>query len=345
MALAIQPATPRLARRSLSLREQIEAMTNPEYSPPYAGQHTLLLPVGLRLDNDRDGLVWDRLELRPRTASTTRRCLWDFVALAGAEDDAIVRFVSRWGVLDWGEGRGILDADAEGYRALVEWDAAAETVSTWLRAFVLTEASGVLSADDLWPLVENLMLEMDQKGILGIPPEWQWLAGLDRDDPARSALPTDSSEWVGRADDILRAYREAQRHHWAARWQAERQAGTWLAAQRWIVSQVLSFWIEPYKTMIRTGWDDTGRRIEYTAYGVREIVGAHMASVFSAPMPDVYLCSVCARPFELSGNGARRPRDGARRFCGDACRLAARRESNRAAWHRNKDRWRGHHDA
>lgn len=340
MALAPQPAIVRLPRRSLSLREQIEAMTNLEHHPPYAGHHTLLLPVGLHLVDEGEAMVWDRLELRPRPASSTRRCLWDFAGLAGADDTEMLRFVNRWGLLDWGEDHGMLDTDVEGSRALVEWDAAIETVSLWLRAFVLTEASGPLTAEEFWPLVYHLMLEMNIKGILGIPPEWQWLAGLGENDPARSVFPTDPAEWAGRADAFLDAIREAERNQWIARWQAERQAGTWLTAQRWLVSQVLNFWIEPYEGMVRTIWDDAGRRIEYTAYGVREIVGAHMAAIFAAPMADVYLCSMCGRAFELPDGEARRPREGARRFCGDACRLAARRESNRAAWHRHKDQWR-----
>jgi hypothetical protein len=188
-------------------------------------------------------------------------------------------------------------------------------------------------------MVDDLMTDAALRDGIGVPDRWRWLAGLENDDRVEQ-LTRDLMQRVVSYDEFREALDDAQTERWAAQWQVARESGAWLAAQRWLVSQALNYWIESHGAEPHTTWDDAGRRIEYMAYGVREIVGAHMASIFAAPMPGVYLCSVCDRPFELDDTARRRPREGARRYCGEACRLNARRESNRAAWHRHKDQWR-----
>lgn len=54
---------------------------------------------------------------------------------------------------------------------------------------------------------------------------------------------------------------------------------------------------------------------------------------------ELYICSVCEKPFSLP-EGARRPREGFSRFCSDDCRKKSKRALNLKYWHQNKHDWR-----
>ncbi len=133
---------------------------------------------------------------------------------------------------------------------------------------------------------------------------------------------------------------------------AERRAGRGVALQRELIVNLLGEIAMPPEhrssdayaavpLLFGFSWDDRGRRIEARATGVREIVASHLLSIFGSSQPDVFICSVCGTPFSTaSAQTRRRPRAGVKRLCSDACRLAAKQESNRASWNKNKDRWR-----
>jgi hypothetical protein len=134
--------------------------------------------------------------------------------------------------------------------------------------------------------------------------------------------------------------------------ETERRAGRGVALQRELIVNLLGEIVMPpsdrssdegpsVPLLFGYSWDDRGRRVEARASGVREVVASHLLSIFAAAQPDIFVCSVCGTPFSTeSAQAQRRPRAGVKRLCSEACRLVAKRESNRASWNKNKDRWR-----
>jgi hypothetical protein len=325
LAGVARPARPPI--RSLRLRERIEAVANMGNSPRHIGQHHLLKPVGLRIDK-HEYLEWERLELEPLQPSATRACLWEFVELENKGPADVPAFVERWGVLDWGEDAVYLVTEAKGGRSIWDWYHHAATTSTWLRLLALAQADEPADADTLWPLADDVSIDLGHMASELVPIEVKWLTTLGE--------PFSVEDFTGSAE----RYNQRRQDAWTTRWQEQLAGGGWRALQRWLIAKHLAGRIEAHYFTLSPRWDDQGRHIMYTAYGVLEIVGAHMAAIFSAPTPEVYLCSVCERPYEWIVSGGRRPREGARRFCSSDCRETARRETNRAAWHRHKRRWR-----
>ena len=75
--------------------------------------------------------------------------------------------------------------------------------------------------------------------------------------------------------------------------------------------------------------------LHFVADGLFAVVASHLMSSATQPTGEssaAVLCSWCQRPL-LN-------REQWTKFCGEDCRASSRRSSNRASWHRNKNRWR-----
>lgn len=328
---ALRVTPPKRVRLDLEL-VGLDVMMNSERLP--SGSHVLLMPVGMQRGEYQNGvwapdgerLRWDRIETRTESAEATAQCIWDFIGLVDGAVDDFVGFVSKWGLLDFGE-------DLDGFE-------------------------GYMGKRQLFDFGERLDSRLtDQAGSSHFA-KWRRVAH-----EARSALRiiavTEAGELVGEdVLEILDYWDDFQRTLWSTarrqeRWRAERKAGRGLALQkRFIVNFFNGFvgklgpseeqeyglhrpWTFPLEPVVL--WDDEGRRLESVAYGVRQVVGAHLLSIFTTPGVDVFICSVCGNPYPFEPSECqRRPRKGRRRFCGEACVTTARRASNRASWHRNK---------
>jgi len=94
-------------------------------------------------------------------------------------------------------------------------------------------------------------------------------------------------------------------------WRKECEEGRGLVLQRELVVRELA----PPRIDREFFWDEKGKRAHDLAEGVHQIVGAHLGRMFLAPQLDIYVCSMCGRPFPFDDQpGVRRPKRGARRF-------------------------------
>ncbi len=274
-----------------------------------------------------DHLVWRSVLARDVDPDETLHCLWEYVRLPENPTERIPKFVQTWGLLEWGPGSELAESEKE--QGFAEWIEAAEEAERLLRAFVMTEQGDLVPEDLLWDLREG-----DRRQYYSYDEEY-------------GVRPISQEEI-----QILRVSR--QRDYF----DTERRAGRGLALQRALIVNLLGEIVMPPENrswgdertvqgepavplLFGYTWDDRGRRVEARASGVREIVASHLLSIFASSQPDVFICSVCGRPFSTeSAQTLRRPRAGVRRLCSEACRIAAKRESNRASWNKNKDRWR-----
>ena len=309
-----------------------------EAEPLSGAVHILLIPRQLRLASDEKsdgidprnvttedlmdaghGLVffWDSLTLHEVTPDSTRRCLWDLIDLVSVPEESLaeecVRFVERWGTLDFGEDAPyMVDLDQPQHGDPLEF--------LWLaqrsRSLLVT-----LAATEVGELVDERLL-LDLKD------------GDAAELEAPSLIETLIS---GSLEDYMALKLERQR----ARWRDQRAAGQGLDLQRSLVSTLVTqdYLFNPEQ--FEAEWSSNGRRVQRVSRGVREIIGAHVSAVFMSPQVDIFTCSVCGKPFEfVEYLGKRRPRRGTQRFCSKPCRSVARRASNRKAWHQNKAKWR-----
>jgi hypothetical protein len=165
--------------------------------------------------------------------------------------------------------------------------------------------------------------------------------GIDADKTAArismdEVLAARTDAWPGPfADELITADQVTKATEY---WRSARRNGEGLDPQRRLVSTMLLNWMEsPAGNPV---WDDRGRRSETAAYGVYDIVGSHLYSIFGSQQMDVFTCSICERPFEFQADeGRRRPGRGRRRYCSDVCRAEGKRRDNLTSWHRNKSRW------
>lgn len=84
-------------------------------------------------------------------------------------------------------------------------------------------------------------------------------------------------------------------------------------------------------------WNEAGRRTSLVAMGWRGIASAQLLTLFAAS-ETLYICSQCGKPFQVD-ESERKPREGFGRYCSTECKRLAKLASNRASWHRNKDKW------
>jgi hypothetical protein len=268
-----------------------------------------------------DHVLWTNVVARDADPDGTLQCLWDFVRLAEHTVQQLPDFVLRWGLLEWGPGSELSERESE--QCISDWSEAAEETECLLRAFAMTEQGQLVPESVLWKLREG-----DRREHFPYGPE-----------VAARRL----SQWERH---VIR--NERQREYF----ESERRAGRGVALQRELIVNILGQVAMPSDRRASEGdpdvplslglsWDDRGRRVEARASGVREIVASHLLSIFGSSQPDVFICSVCGTPFSTtSAQTQRRPRAGVKRLCSEACRLEAKRESNRASWNKNKDRWR-----
>jgi hypothetical protein len=338
--------------RELSIREQLEGAGFELVTSQKAEQvtHLVLRPRNLRFARDaaseeewpeyhwaEDGLlthvIWDGLDLEEMSPNETEACLWDLLYLTGPTIPApipeefhgfrrdwledVFTFISRWGLLDYGEYVE-RDQPSDGVRALSEWIFAAEEVSILLELMSLTE-QGIVAPPERF-------LDMVRWLDLNVHPIYP--TQIDRGLPTWDSILV-SPGWHEsliesvKAGNGLRLQREAV---------ARMLVGIGAAPEyRRVQDEVPSF----AQTYI---WDENGRRSLVRARGVREIVATQARALFTSPELNLYVCAVCQSPFRLD-DGQRRPRRGVKALCSQECRQLAKQESNRASWHRNKQRW------
>lgn len=285
----------------------------------YKARTMLLMPIGLRtVGTDEEGhlvsgddlLAWDRIELREVKGPDSPRCLWDFINLTGAPAEALLRFVQTWGLLDFGDDAAyMLDIEKEGWSELSEWRRLANEIRAMLFCIVKTGEGELVGEDILETLREGDPYDP------GPPPPRLLKRGI--------SLHTFSA-WG----------RDRKKEHW----QAERRAGRGLDLQRTIAMNLLLGWINPLD--IVPTWDESGLHVVTEARGAKEIIGTELLAIFTTPQFDVFICSICQRPYPLSiAEGSRRPRLGTRRLCSESCRRAAKRIDDLKSWHSNKHKW------
>jgi hypothetical protein len=317
------------SRRNLRLEELLEELGFEMTANLLPGNFRLLRPEGLRLAGLTD-LQPERLgvPVRPRLVEgdeylywrgyeyvevdedEARRCFWEFIESRETDPRAVHDFNSYWGLVK-----------SAGEPDLAGWSRVDSFTKEVLqaRSFLVT-----LAATEAGDLVPDAVLE-----------------SLDEPDPEFSSDVWDllalqqGFELPGR--DVRAAVLEAEERR--ARRQRMRNDGVGLELQRILIS---SFLDEKYA--LAPGWptwDSRGRRIERIVTGVENIVWAHLHSLFTATQIDIYVCGICGKPFEFDEAAfERRPRKGVRRLCSDACRLEAKRASNRESWQKNSQRWR-----
>ena len=288
-----------------------------------AGRHFLLRPIGLRyekeegipeiLGNDPNvGMVWDGIEFEESSAASTAKCIWDFISLLNRPPTEIHDFVGKWGLYDFGEDMKWGTVDQTASVTLTNLVGHVREVDAILRILAATEAEELVPLDLLSELHAYDTTESDFRTEL---------------DAGRVAWGLGSREWQRfRHDRML------------DRWTFERQRGHGLALQRSMIEHALYYWSSEVSSYLI--WDENGRRQETSAYGVMQIIAAQLTNIFMSTTLDVFVCSVCARPFSFETTEAlRRPKTGAQRFCTHACRAEAKRQANLASWHKNKARW------
>jgi len=274
-----------------------------------------------------DHLVWQRVLAEDVDAEETLPCLWEFVRLPEDARHGVPRFVQKWGLLEWGSGSEFETHERE--QSFAAWIEAAEEVERLLKAFVMTEQGELVPDSLLWDLRAGDLREYYSY------------------DTEYDARPMSQEEIHGLSLTRQHDYYET-----------ERRAGRGVALQRGLIVNLLGEVAMPpdarppaddriadegpeVPLLFGYSWDERGRRVEARASGVREIVASHLLSIFAAAQPDVFVCSVCGTPYSMeSARAQRRPRAGVKRLCSEGCRLEAKRESNRASWDKNKDRWR-----
>ncbi len=288
-----------------------------------AGRHFLLRPMGLRYEEEEGipailgddaniGMVWDGIEFEESSAASTAKCIWDFVALLDQPLTAIHDFVGKWGLYDFGEDMDWMTVDQTAEKGLVEWVEQIREVDAILRILAATETEELVPLDLLSDLHAYDTTEPDFKNEL--------IGGR---------IPTGLG-----SQELQRFLRDRM----LDRWTFERHRGYGLALQRSMIEHALNYWSSEVSSY--PIWDENGRRLETSAYGVMQIIAAQLTNIFMSTTLDVFICSVCARPFSFEATGAlRRPKTGAQRFCTHACRVEAKRQANLASWHKNKARW------
>ncbi|MHB8685222.1 MAG: hypothetical protein ACYC9X_12960, partial [Dehalococcoidia bacterium] len=209
----------------------------------------------------------------------------------------------------------------DGYQSIADWEEAAEEIRKLLMAIAITEEGEVVP--------ETLLRDLRH--------------GDRRDYFHYSDLASQG----GRL-----SMNEVSAARQLAHYSDERRAGRGLALQRELIVNLLGEVAVPPESRSYDAppavplsffysWDNRGRRLEARADGVREIVASHLLSMFGSADLDVFICSMCGNPYSReTAQTQRRPRAGVKRLCSEACRKAAKRESNRSSWNKNKDRWR-----
>jgi hypothetical protein len=322
---------------------------------PYSVRHTLLMPVDLRVESltqfrrrlrprsmdaedkaSGDELVftWESMERREVAASSTEGALWDLMKLVEPSTETIMDLTQKWGMPSatwerdspWGRfqapdgtfGLGVIEVDS--------WRDFAASVRQFLMLLGLTYQESLVD--------EAFLKSIQTWEPLPRMPEIEWTPALTRE--GTDALG--SRLGVPPGGDLNR---EIVRRREERRWQSllkEFREGRGLAQQRRLLANRLTSLLSMKGATFV--WDEDRRAVEREAIGLDEIVLTHIATIFLAPEVNVLICSVCGAPFPFDDAlQTRRPRYGVRRFCGQACRLEAKRESNRLSWGRNSRRW------
>lgn len=279
--------------------------------------HTLLKGDRLRIEGE-ELLAWDSLQSVNVPARDTQRCLWDFLELARIPDGeaelfgrSVLTFADTWGVLAY-------DYDTRpeepGEQELAGWRERADSAQAILLTLIATDEGRICDVESMAPL------RFWDEHPFEKPVDMEWA-------------------WYRRPDGSIRSLEEmrATREIWRLdNWRREQRAGRGLELQRELLSSSMAEWIGTLG--LGAEWDEDGRRLEELAVGVHDIVGAHLAAIFASKVLGVFVCSICGKPYEVSEE-QRRPRQGARRLCSEACRKEAKRQDNLVSWHRNKSRW------
>lgn len=364
------------------LRWRVDALTSSTGQSSRTARHVIFDPVDLRIvidrgDDDYDGIrigynhagqdiyappegePWlhvSGLTEREIPISRASDCLWDSLKLLGhgrpfptngfvgehlsdlpsvlnirwndwSSDDEFhfletvaIPFIEKWGIaISRDEDYATVSSNGA-HLDVSDWLEDAQHYHDILTTLAATEAGELVPEGLLWRL----------GSLLKWKPEW---GSTIRDDYYKSRFTP------GRPVSISQLDRDVNERI-LAHWRSLRAHGRGLEIQRaavveWLAESGLS-WLIP-------SWDETGRRITVESYGWSNIAHSHLLELFGSAEPDVYLCSICGKPYPLPP-GRRRPREGSKHFCSPDCRRESRLISQRASWHRNKDRWRGRND-
>ena len=272
-------------------------------------------------------IVWDALEIDRPASPDAAACLWEFLSHRSSTAEQILAFVRRWGTPEWGDDA---DTGGAGPGSLRLGDLRYDMIAVelLLQTLVATENDKLVDLDSLQGLWEAAGGYADYSS-----DEYQeYQAAVSALRAPLLAGVIDSEAW----DDALRL---AGSRTWHRYREQERRRGAGIEYQRHLVTWFLLSWSNA--AYDQPTWDAGRRVVTAEVIGFKDLLGAQLRGIFSAPVIDVYVCSICGRPFLFEDrDSTRRPRRGSRRFCGPDCQEVARRASNRASWQRNKDRWR-----
>jgi len=255
-----------------------------------------------------EGFQWSRLRILPVDQASARRCLFALARIPRGDKAAVMRFVKEWGALRaqafFNEAQE--EFFANGAATFWEYFETAAQVGALLSVMAATEAGEAAPLASLevlgWFHLPFLRDVRDE-------PE-----GLQALKDHRSAVLR-SVLGVGDNEPSVAA----------------------LQLQRDVVTSALPHVAGYAET--RPVWDSSGRRMVRDAIGAGELMGAQLQAIFTAPLFQMAVCSVCGQVFDTSDRD-RSPRSNVRRFCSDGCRSTGRRATLRASWHRNKGKYR-----
>jgi len=250
-----------------------------------------------------DGFAWDSWEQFEISREQAQTCFWEFIQAADVSPSGALDFIKKWGLF------APAGPNRAGWLPFVDflWEASIT------RDFLIT-----LVATEHGELVPEQTLES--------------FADSDREMCTELAMAPGVYQMHGPNRPAADANRRI-------RWGKMRAQGRGIDLQRRLLCDFLDDQYSP--ALGWTMWDERGRWNLRVEPGVENIVWSHLYSIFMSPQIDVYICSICGRPYEFDEtNARRRPRAGTRAFCSEACRTEARRRSNRQSWARNSEKWR-----
>lgn len=108
----------------------------------------------------------------------------------------------------------------------------------------------------------------------------------------------------------------------------------------------LAWFVRDHNVHLSTGripeWDDSGRRVKVESRGFMGIIAATLEAVWEQAEFGYARCGECGEFYSLEELGRRQPQAGRVPLCTEVeCIKSRRAAHNRAAWAKNRERWRG----
>jgi hypothetical protein len=258
-------------------------------------------------------VVWDKATAYSIDAPSARILLFNLVQFAGSAPAEVLQFTAHWGIpfalpQDFRSREKYLNE--EGSLLVHEWVDFASDCDDLLRLLAVT-AKSELADDEL----------------------------LDAFLPDFSVEPKREIADAVFGKITFAEYQAESQEHRLVKWREASSPAGRLELQHRLLESKLNRIIEYQKPQFV--WDARGRHFEWEASGIWQIALSQLQEVFAAPGVDIYICSVCDKPYEfIESPENRRPRSGVRTFCSKECRIEGKRESNRRSWRRHGSEWR-----